>query len=155
MPEAGQREQSIMAEATDTAQTALDQLTERLVLLADKIAENAGPAGEAAWNVTMTALRIEAVAYLGIGVVCGALSIAAASLVWNRAAYLMNYSGERDRYDRIPEKIAIPNGLLTAAAGVAGVILGIGCLANVLSVLNWVTAISPEAGMALRIINGL
>jgi hypothetical protein len=141
-----------MAEATDTTQTALDQLTERLVLLADKIAENAGPAGEAAWNVTMTALRIEAIAYLGTGVIAAIVTLA---LVRGAIGQLQKVEPAPEHsyrdFARGSGKHVV--GVIVCSAG--AFITGCATFATLLNVPYWVTAVSPEAGLALRIINGL
>lgn len=134
----------------ETTQTALDQLTQRLVELADTIAENAGPAGEAAWHVTMVALRLEAIASLGIGLALAVTSIVAIRYIvrWGKAL-----AARADEMEDAAEGVLIVMGLVISATGTA--FLAGGSIFYLLSVQIWVTAISPEAGLALRIINGL
>lgn len=140
-------------QAAETIDTALNQLTERLVVLADKIAENAGPAGEAAWQVTMLALRIEALGNIGVGallVIIAAIAFKAAGANWKQVGW--DTRGYGDLTDSVTSTARLIVSMTFAAVCFG---LTISALGHLLHVPTWVTAISPEAGLALRIINGL
>lgn len=144
--------------AAATAQTSLDKITDRLLSVADKIGEQAGPAGKAAWEVTMAAVRIDAVARIGIG-----LAAFVIGMLFLRYFFFRSWAILRDIIVRegTPEKRPSDdaNGVFSIICMIVGCVLAaifsLCGMYQIFSSQNWVSAFSPEAGLALRIINGL
>ncbi len=128
----------------------LDQFTNKLAELGTKVMDNAGPASAQAWEIAKAAIRLDAFTILLVG---GAWLIIGSILCFTAVrAYRRFMIISKETNGKGNDSSTTPF-VTTIICGVLGGVSYLISLFWILDRIAWVSVISPEAGIALRLLH--